>query len=229
MYLLFPNTKVKFKNAFLCGLLAGTAFQVLQFLFLTGQLYVSKYNAIYGSFAFLPLLLIWLQLVWTITLAGAVLCYSSQNIFQFNFRNDVNTISLDYKRKIALVIMTVIVKRFENQEPPLTVAGFAELYHMPARLISALIDEMTGAGLLSVVMSTSDEHAYQPAIDPNIITLGYVLKKLNAHGSSDFIPYFKNEFEEIIELIDDRIENMVSNTSDVLLKNLNVNIKGTPK
>ncbi len=56
---------------------------------------------------------------------------------------------LDYKRKIALpVIMTVIVKRFENQEPPLTVAGFAELYHMPARLISALIDEMTGAGLL---------------------------------------------------------------------------------
>ena len=229
MYLLFPNTKVKFKNAFLCGLLAGTAFQVLQFLFLTGQLYVSKYNAIYGSFAFLPLLLIWLQLVWTITLAGAVLCYSSQNIFQFNFRNDVNAISLDYKRKIALVIMTVIVKRFENQEPPLTVAGFAELYHMPARLISALIDEMTGAGLLSVVMSTSDEHANQPAIDPNIITLGYVLKKLNAHGSSDFIPYFKNEFEEIIELIDDRIENMVSNTSDVLLKNLNVNIKGTPK
>ncbi len=65
--------------------------------FSPGQLYVSKYNAIYGSFAFLPLLLIWLQLVWTITLAGAVLCYSSQNIFQFNFRNDVNTISLDYK------------------------------------------------------------------------------------------------------------------------------------
>ncbi len=56
-----------------------------------------------------------------------------------------------------------------------------------------------------------------------------MLKKLNAHGSSDFIPYFKNEFEEIIELIDDRIENMVSNTSDILLKNLKVNIKGTPK
>ena len=93
MYLAFPNTKVKFKNAFLSGIFAGTAFQILQYLFLSGQIYVSKYNAIYGSFAFLPLLLIWLQLVWTITLAGAVLCYSSQNIFQFNFSNDISTIS----------------------------------------------------------------------------------------------------------------------------------------
>ena len=58
MYLAFPNTKVRFKNAFLSGVFAGTAFQILQYLFLSGQIYVSKYNAIYGSFAFLPLLLI---------------------------------------------------------------------------------------------------------------------------------------------------------------------------
>lgn len=75
-YMLIPNTKVKFKNAFPAGAIAGTAFQALQWLFVTGQLYVSKYNAIYGSFSFLPLMLIWMQLSWLITLAGALICLS---------------------------------------------------------------------------------------------------------------------------------------------------------
>lgn len=74
VYMLLPNTKVKFKNAFLAGALSGTAFTILQWLFVSGQIYVSKYNAIYGSFAFLPLVMLWLQLVWVITLAGAVVC-----------------------------------------------------------------------------------------------------------------------------------------------------------
>ena len=71
-YMLIPNTKVKFKNALIAGIIAGTSFVILQWLFLSGQIYVTRYNAIYGSFSFLPLLLIWLQLVWLITLSGAV-------------------------------------------------------------------------------------------------------------------------------------------------------------
>lgn len=220
MYLLFPNTKVKFKNAFLCGLLAGTAFQVLQFLFLTGQLYVSKYNAIYGSFAFLPLLLIWLQLVWTITLAGAVLCYSSQNIFQFNFSNDISTISLDYKRQIAVVIMAITVKRFDDGRPPLTVTDFAANYHMPSRLITQLIDEMVMARLLSPVAVGEDIYAYQPATDPGKVTLGYVLGKLNSQGANGFIPGFQKEFADIIKVITDNTLRTIDMCDKILLRDL---------
>ena len=56
VYMLIPNTKVKFKNAFISGTISGIGFLVLQWLFVTGTLYVTKYNAIYGSFAFIPLL-----------------------------------------------------------------------------------------------------------------------------------------------------------------------------
>ncbi len=48
-YMLIPNTKVKFKNAFIAGMMAGTAYVILQWLFVTGQVYVTRYNAIYGS------------------------------------------------------------------------------------------------------------------------------------------------------------------------------------
>lgn len=81
---LIPHAKVKLRNAFWAGVITGTLFHLIQWLFLTGQIYVSKYNAIYGSFAFLPLLLVWLQLSWLITLTGVVLTYASQNKDKYN-------------------------------------------------------------------------------------------------------------------------------------------------
>ena len=230
LYILFPNTKVKFKNAFGSGIFAGTAYQILQYLFVTGQLYVSKYNAIYGSFAFLPLLLIWLQLVWSITLAGAVLCYSSQNIFQFNFDSDINSISLDYKRKISVVIMTLIVKRFQEEKSPLTVTDFAALYHMPSRLVTQLLTEMTDVGLIVAVYSDEEreQRAYQPAIDIHTITLGTVLNKLNAQGSGQFIPHFTDEFGPVIKIVDESVDACIKRDSNILLMDLSINIDGTP-
>jgi membrane protein len=191
---------------------------------------VSKYNAIYGSFAFLPLLLIWLQLVWIITLAGAVLCYSSQNIFQFSFNGNINNISLDYKRKVAIVIMTIIVKRFEQQSPPLTLPDFAALYHMPSRLVTELISEMSEAGLVSIVYSETDkdQHAYQPAMDINKISVGLVLDRLNKLGTTEFIPNFKTEFAPVIKVVADAVKDIIDKESEILLMNLPVNIDGTP-
>lgn len=226
LYLLFPNTKVKLKNAVMSGIFAGTAFQILQYLFVSGQLYVSKYNAIYGSFAFLPLLLVWLQLTWTITLAGAVLCYSSQNIFQFSFTNDISSMSLNYKHKVAVAIITVIVKRFEAQMSPLTSTDFAAIYHMPSRLVSTLINEMTEAGLLSTVITGNDteEHSYQPAMDINMMTLGYVFNKLNTYGSHNFIPGFNSDFKELTPLYDDMIQKAIDSGNETLIKDIPLDI-----
>ena len=92
-FCIIPNAKVRFKGALFSGILCGTLFQGVQWLFVTGQMYVSKYNAIYGSFAFLPLLLVWLQLSWLITLAGVVLCYSWQNFNNYIYNDLAKGIS----------------------------------------------------------------------------------------------------------------------------------------
>ena len=79
LYLLAPNTRVRFLNALVAGTLVGCVFQIFQYLYINGQIWVSKYNAIYGSFAALPLLMLWLQLSWVICLFGAELVHASQN------------------------------------------------------------------------------------------------------------------------------------------------------
>ena len=120
LYIFMPNTKVKFKHALIAGILAGSAYQAFQFLYINSQLWVSKYNAIYGSFAALPLFLLWLQISWTICLFGAELTYAGQNIRSFSFDQDTRNISRRYRDFISILIMSLIAKRFEKNEPPYT-------------------------------------------------------------------------------------------------------------
>lgn len=199
-YMLIPNAKVKPLSAMISGVVVGTAFQVLQWLFLTGQLYVSKYNAIYGSFSFLPLMLIWLQLVWLITLIGGVLCYASQNIGQFNFSDDVDNISLDYRRSVILVIMAIICKRFVQQKRPLNSSEIAQTYNLPAKLVTRLVLDLHRVRLISFIAASGEllEHPLQPAVDVSGLTVGEVIRRLQTDGASDFIPDFSSHYAQII-------------------------------
>ena len=79
LYMFMPTTPVRFKYALVAGIVAGTVFQVVQWFYIRFQVGVSSYNAIYGGLAALPLLLVWLQLSWSIVLWGTELCYIMRN------------------------------------------------------------------------------------------------------------------------------------------------------
>lgn len=223
-YMLIPNTRVKFKNAFISGIIAGTGFLILQWLFVNGQIYVTRYNAIYGSFAFLPLLLIWLQLVWLITLSGAVYCYSSQNIFEFSFSNEIAKISEDYRWRILLAVMTVSVHRFVKGEKPLTDHEIATEYGLPISLVTASVNILLNEGLLlRVVEKTGAEsYAVTPGVDPSTMTLGTVLRRLASHGSRGFIPGFDKRFVSINKAVNSLEEGALERADKILITSLKI-------
>ena len=83
LYVYMPNTEVRISCAIVPGILAGIAMQVLQIVCIHSQIWVTGYNAIYGSFAALPLFMLWVQISWTICLFGAQLTYTNQNLNRF--------------------------------------------------------------------------------------------------------------------------------------------------
>lgn len=85
LYVYLPNTEVRFSSAIVPGILAGIAMQVLQIVYIHSQIWVTGYNAIYGSFAALPLFMLWVQISWTICLFGAQLTYTNQNMNRIGF------------------------------------------------------------------------------------------------------------------------------------------------
>lgn len=85
LYVYMPNTKVRLSSAIVPAILAGIAMQVLQLVYIHSQIWVTGYNAIYGSFAALPLFMLWVQISWTICLFGAQLTYTNENMNRIGF------------------------------------------------------------------------------------------------------------------------------------------------
>jgi membrane protein len=123
LYRFMPNTKVKWASALIGGIIGGIAIQLFQMIYLNGQLWIAKYNAIYGAFAAIPLLLLWVQMSWFIVLIGAELSYSAQNVRKFSFDRETKNISRRFRDFFTLMIASVIVKRFAEGETPLTADG----------------------------------------------------------------------------------------------------------
>ena len=98
LYVYMPNTKVRFSSAIVPGILAGIAMQVLQLAYIHSQIWVTGYNAIYGSFAALPLFMLWIQISWTICLFGAQLTFTNENMNRIGF----NLESLNVHPKVEM-------------------------------------------------------------------------------------------------------------------------------
>ena len=227
MFILIPNTKVKFKNALIAGVFTGTGFLILQWIFVSGQMYVSKYNAIYGSFSFLPLLLIWLQFTWVIILSGIAICYSSQSIYRFNFSDKINIISKDYRSKITLAMMAIIVRHFDNGNKAITLDDFTNKYDFPPRIAIEIIEELVEAQLVSktILIDKDEEIGLQPAVDINKLSIAYVLNRLDNHGASGFVPNFNTNFSEISKALDNIESVITNNAGSSLIKDIDIKIK----
>lgn len=197
-----PNTKVKFTSALLGGIFTGICFQVFQMLYINGQIWISKYNAIYGSFAALPLLLLWLQLTWFFVLFGVQLTFAYQNVNKFSFEHETSNISRRYRDFVILIIMVLIVKRFEKGDKPYTADELSEHYKIPTRLTGDTLFYLQQTGLI-VETPTEDAlvPAYIPAIDINHITVSYLFEKIELYGSEDFMIDVNTEFREEWETI----------------------------
>lgn len=219
-FCLIPNTKVKIKYATSAGAICAICFQILQMLFLSGQLYVSKYNAIYGSFSFLPLLLIWLQLSWLILLFGCALTYSMQNVFAFNFLDNSVPPSRSLETKVMFIIMAVVARRFHEEKKPLTTQEISLEYGLPIRMVNRLSDKLQKGGLINTVIRGDEAVALAPATDTDELTVGFIFKKIETEGNQDYIPHFNETYASTIKALDGWFGKCYDDLSDIPIKEI---------
>jgi len=193
LYVLMPNTRVRLIPGLVAGVVAGTIFQGLQWVYVTFQISVASYNAIYGSLAALPLFLIWIHLNWLVVLFGAEISFSWQNVETFAFEPDCLRVSGRFKRLLALRITHLLVKRFDGEEKPLSAAQLSQELEIPIRLVNEILFELMGAGIVSETRENSSQDVYYQIARPlERITVGYVCKVLDERGT-DTIPVAESE------------------------------------
>ncbi|MHB8789523.1 MAG: YihY/virulence factor BrkB family protein [Desulfobulbaceae bacterium] len=131
MYMFFPSVRVKTGAAFTGALFAGIFWFLGQKLYLVLQIGVARSNAIYGSFATVPLFLIWVQLGWTFILLGASLAYAVQHRNLYRLPNA--PLSPQRQLQLAFDVLQVVYSNFALKKRT-----------TPARLSAALKMEQPG-------------------------------------------------------------------------------------
>lgn len=197
MYKTIPNTKVQFKCAVIPGVLMGTLFQLLQMLSVYLITLLSRTSIVYGAFASIPILMTWLQYTSLLILIGAEMSFAIQNNEEFEYEQDLNQMSRRYKDFVMLYLLSMIIKRFENDEPPLTAHELAEPDHLPIRLVNQLLGRMTETGILREVhREGNEERTFQPALDTHKISVGMVIGRIDKQGTEQFFQATTPEMNE---------------------------------
>jgi membrane protein len=193
IYIFMPNTKVTVKSGALAGAIAAVLFQFFQVLYINSQIWIAKYNAIYGSFAALPLFLVWLQMSWLIVLLGAEYSFAQQNVETYEFEHAYHEVSYSFKRLLSLRIVNALAHNFSRAEAPWTAIQISQQLEIPLRLVRELLRELREAGVIAQVLLEDDRTvAYQPARSLEGITIQYVIDALEQRGIDD-IPVVKSK------------------------------------
>jgi len=179
VYMFMPNTRINFKSGALAGIVAGVMYQLFQYLYLSFQIGVARYNAVYGSFAAFPLFLIWLQISWVIVLFGAELSFAYQS---FAYQNE---------------------KSYEFEPDSTNVSyAFKKLLTLRVALAQRILEELTKSGVISRTYNNENkEPVYQPALDTDLFTIKFVIDRIEQYGS-DALPVARSqELEKLSECL----------------------------
>jgi membrane protein len=221
LFIIMPNTRVKFSSAVVAGIIAGTILQLLFWLYIDLQFGISKLSAIYGSFAAIPLFIIWLQSTWTVVLLGAEISFANQNVSRYELESEALDISNYQKRALTLMIMNLIIRNFVNGERPLSSEAISQKLKIPVRLGRDILQDLNALNLVSIVHGNNDkERLFQPAMDINAISVSLVLSRLDKRGKDHTIFLKNKEFEKVTAMLSKFDKLITKSNSNILIKDL---------
>jgi membrane protein len=185
IYFVLPNTDVKYKNALKAGAVAGVGFSVFQAGYVLLQGNLSSYNAIYGTFAAIPLFLLWLQISWQIVLFGGELSFAMQNVHDFVAEKEAKNYSYDNRIKIMIATMVIVIRNWLDGGGLSTPEQIADEVEVPVRTIRDVVGELEDDGMILFVQdgTSSKADAMAPARDPHSIRFFDVISAVTGHGA----------------------------------------------
>jgi membrane protein len=203
------------------GVAAGTISQIVQWIYIKFQIGVASYSAIYGSFAALPLFLVWVQMSWMILLLGAEIAHASEHYETFGFSPHYSQISTYSKKFLILRIIHLLTKKFSLREKPFTAKEIASVLEIPVRLVQQLIDELINTGLVTETTSrTRNEVGFQPGRSIEEITVKHALEEYEKNGLIQIPDFQSEEAERISRYLKDISDAIEKSPGNVPLKEI---------
>lgn len=220
IYVVLPSTKVRFTAALTAGVVAGTAFVLFQWGYVYLQRWMTSYNAIYGSFAALPLFLLWMQISWEILLLGGELSFAYQNVARFDEERESLLVSYDCRRKLMVGVMLLVSRAFRDGRGAVSFSEIRDRLDVPTRIMNNILYTLVQARLLNEIRTEGTDYdlEYAPARDISTLRVYDILSAVDSHGfGRDTIDMRSNrELRRCAEVVE-RLKNVTRASAENVL------------
>lgn len=186
LYIFMPNSKVHLRAAVVGGIFGGTLWQIAQWSYVTFQVGVARYNAIYGTMAALPIFMVWIYFSWIIVLLGLEVTYATQNLRTIRREIRGGEVNFASREMVALTVLLVVCEAFQRGEKPWSQEKISAVLELPPRLARRIVADLVRLGLLAEVreLDREEEFAYQPGRAPESMALHELIETLKDDGVS---------------------------------------------
>ncbi len=185
-FIFMPNHKIQFLPGMVAGAVTGILYDLLQWAYISLQIGVSNYNAIYGSFAAIPLFVVWLQFGWMVVLFGCEVAFFLQYYYNYHTNNRFSNISFTLQKVVALQVTHLLIKNFGHFNKPMSADEIAAKLTLPIAIVQPILTKLTECRIL-VEFNAQEEgdEVYQPAVDTQLLTITFVLNALEECGQNE--------------------------------------------
>jgi membrane protein len=163
--MIMPNTRVRFAPAFCGGTAAAILFIAWIWICIRLQVGVARQGAVYGSFAILPILLLWVLVSWQIILLGTEIAFAVQNCATYRMEQTARRASTESRVLLAMAIISEAIRTVQDRNGAFDAAEYAQARQIPVRLLNEVLDELVTAGFVAAIAGQQDHYALLRAPD----------------------------------------------------------------
>ncbi len=178
LYLFLPNTKVRFSSALLGGFIAAVLAVIAKNIYIDFNFGAVRYNAVYGSLALLPLLFVWIYLMWSIVLLGNQISYSHQTLGRYRLEVGHPVLDVADREAIGVAVAVHLAGAFRDGVGAWTAEAMSEALHVSIRAVRDVLAVFVEAGILTTCSTQQRESAYQLGRAAERISVGDILRAL---------------------------------------------------
>ncbi len=182
LYKYMPNTTVNMMPAIVSSLIGGSLWIAWQWFYIKLQIGVSQYNAIYATFASVPIFLLWLYISWQIILLGAEIGFAIQNYATYQMEQKAHSASTQSRIMLALSILSHAAMPMIINVPMFDVQSYSKKHKIPVRLINEVLEVLVKSGLMVEVADRPNHFVLCKT--PDSIFIKDVLEIITQAGAS---------------------------------------------
>jgi membrane protein len=184
LYLIVPNKAVRWRAAMGGGAVAGSLWELGKLAFTWASAHLFSYDAVYGAFASLVVLLLWLQTGWLIVLLGCKVAYALQHERALLAQRASEPPTPAQREMLAVRCMLEVGSAFLEGRPGPTAEELGAGTHL-LEIRGEVLNPLVAAGMLIAVPAEARrrgqrnrdavDERYRPGRDPARTTLAEVI------------------------------------------------------